>query len=662
MRVPSTLAAAALLLLAACAAPAAEAPLVPRAVLFGEFTDDSPSLSPDGTRIVWARRGADGVVNQWVRDLATGAERQMTHDSRGVHHARWSPDGRRLLYLDDGNGDENQHLFALDLESGESRDLTPFAGARVEGIHADARRPDELLVGLNRRDPRAFDLHRVNLVTGEVTLDTENPGDVIEWATDEAFRVLGATALRAHDAATILRVRDDERSPWRDLVTWEPSVAGFDRYRRIVGFTDGGASLLVQSFAGHNTSALVKLDARTGAETQVLAHDPRTDLWNLALASDTDAPEVLFSPDGSRLLAVAFEFDKPWWKVVDPSVRADFRAIEKLAAGAAFRIESRDRADRQWILWMGRDTNPGRYVLWDRTRRRATTLFEIAPELSRWTFAPMEPVSFRARDGLVIGGWLTRPPGATGRVPMVVVVHGGPWARDTWGWSPEVQWLANRGYAVLQVNYRGSTGRGVRYFEAANGEFGPGAVLHDIVDGARWAVAQGIADSTRTGILGWSFGGYATLCALAFEPQLFACGVDGVGPSRVSTLLGSMPPYWGPRKERWRSRMGPADTDSVLDRRLSPLFHSQSMRAPLLIGHGANDPRVKLAESEAIVSALRSIGREVTFVVYPDEGHGFGRSENNQDFYGRVEQFLSKHLGGRAEPSRDVPGASTQIR
>lgn len=656
--------AAALLAVAAAATIAlAEVPLVPRGVLFGEAADASPTLSPDGAQLVWAHRADDGVVNLWVRDLATGAARQVTHDPAGVYGARWAPDGRRLLCLDDNDGDENQHLIAIDLADGSREDLTPFAGARVEGVLADPRRPGQLLVGLNRRDPRVFDLHRVDLATGAVILDTENPGDVIEWTTDQDFRVRGATALRASDAATILRVRDDATSPWRDLLTWEPSVAGFDRYRRLVAFVDGGAAVLAQSFVGHDTSALVKLDARTGRELAVLAHEPGTDLWNLTQGSDTDVPEVLFAPDGERPLAVAFEFDKPWWRVLDPSVAADFRALGALAGGDAFHIDSRDRDDRRWVVWLGGDRDPGRYVLWDRDAQAASDLFAIAPELSRWTFAPMEAVAFRARDGLELHGWLTRPVDApAGPGPLVLDVHGGPWTHDSWGWNPEVQWLANRGYTVLQVNYRGSTGRGARFFEAANNQFGPGAVLGDLVDGVRWAVAQGLADSTRVGVMGGSFGGYATLCALAFAPERFACGVDLVGPSRVSTLLGSMPPYWGPRKERWRSRFGPADTDSTVDRRLSPLLHAGAMRAPLLIAHGANDPRVKLSEAEAIAAALRGLGREVTFVVYPDEGHGFARTQNIQDFYGRVEEFLQRHLGGRAEPWQAVPGSSAQVR
>ncbi len=575
--------------------PAGPAPLVPRTVLFAELGDDAPQLSPDGTRIAWGHRGDDGVVNQWVRDLATGASRQVTHDKRGVHGSRWTADGTRLLFLGDDEGDENQHLFALDLATGDVRDLTPFPDTRVEGFFGDSRRPNELLVGMNRRDPRVFDLHRLNLATGEAVLDTRNPGDVIAWATDAQFRVRGATALRATDAATVLRVRDDEHAPWRDLVTWPFAEGGFDRDKRILGFTDGGSALLVQSSVGHNTSALVKLDARTGAELAVLAHDPRCDLWNTTDDTGSNSPALLLSPDGATVLAVGFEPDKPEWKVLDPSVKADFAALEKLAAGATFRVESRDDADRTWIVGIYPDTDPGRYVLWNRTTRRATPLFALMPELAKWRFAPVRPVTFRARDGLVIPALLTLPVGVPAKgLPLVMNVHGGPWFRDSWGWNPEVQWLANRGYAVLQVNFRGSTGYGVSYLNAADHQFGPGAVLHDVVDGARWLIAQGIADSTRVGIMGWSFGGFATLCGLAFEPDVFACGVDGVGPSRVSTLLGSMPPYWGPRRMRWINRFGDAIADSALDRRISPIFHVGAMRAPLVIGHGAHDPRVKL--------------------------------------------------------------------
>ena len=525
-------------------------PLIPREAFFGDPDQNGPQISPDGRLIVWVKRGEDGVMNLWLRSLERDSSWQLTREARGVRFCAWTPDGRHLLTLNDTGGDENQHVFAIDPATGAVRDLTPFAGVRVEGLRADRDHPGEMLVGLNRRDPKVFDLHRLNLETGAITLDTENPGDVLDWTTDRA-----------------------------------------------------------------------------------------------------------------RVQAVAFEYQKPEWRVLDPSIKPDMDALAKAADGGMFYPTGADAAGRKWTVRIVSDRNPGRFILWDRDTRRATPLFDTRPDLAKLTLAAMQPVSFKAADGLTITGYLTLPPGVEAKnLPLVLNIHGGPWARDSWGYNPEVQWLANRGYAVLQVNFRASTGFGTVFLNAGDREFGRGKVQGDISAAAKWAVAQGVADPKRVGILGWSFGGYATLCGLAFTPDLFACGVDGVGPSDLGYLISSFPPYWATRRQRWLNRFGDVVADSVLNQRLSPLYHVDKIRAPLLIGHGANDPRVKLAASERIVEALRGRGRPVEFVVYPNEGHGFARSENRQDFYGRVEQFLARHLGGRAEPWRDVQGTTAVVR
>ena len=285
------------------------------------------------------------------------------------------------------------------------------------------------------------------------------------------------------------------------------------------------------------------------------------------------------------------------------------------------------------------------------------------PALDGYALTTTRPVTYAARDGLVIPAYLTLPPGVEPRnLPFVIMPHGGPWARDSYGFDPWVQLLANRGYAVLQPNFRGSVGYGKAFLNASTEQWGVGAMQHDLTDGVRWAVAEGIADPKRVAIMGGSYGGYATLAGIAFTPDLYACAVDIVGPSNVATLFESMPPYWKVRKVRWRLRVGDVEGDAEFNRRISPLFHADAIRAPLLIGHGANDPRVKLSESEAIAAALRERNLPVTLVVYPDEGHGFARPENNLDFVGRVEEFLARHLGGRAEPWREVPGSSAEVR
>jgi len=661
-RVLLALAAAMLAPIAAPAARAALPPLIPRQELFADFEQDNPEISPDGRWLAWSKRGADGTLNLWVRPLDRDTSWQVTfHRGRGAQHGWWTGDSRGLLFLQDRNGDENHHLWRVDLESGESRDLTPFENVRVEGLFTDPRHPGTVLIGLNRRDPRVFDIHRVDLASGAVTLDTENPGDVIDWALDGEFAVRGATALRASDGATILRVRDAAGAAWREIAVWSMEEAVYDRARKIIAFL-GRDTLLVQSWIGRETSALVLVDARSGRELATLAQHPGADLWGL-LDGGSVVPQLHLSADGARVQAVAFEHLRVEWKVLDPAVQNDFDVLHGHADGADVLIAGRDREDRRWIVGLMGDRSPGRYLLWDRRTRRATPLFERAPALARRTLAEMTPLMIRASDGLELPCYLTLPPGvAAEKLPLVINPHGGPWFRDSWGWNPEVQWLANRGYAVLQVNFRASSGFGRKLLEAGNDEFGPGRTQQDLVDAMQHLAREGVVDSQRVGIMGWSFGGYATLAGLAFRPELFACGVDVVGPANLRTLIESFPPYWSARRSRWLKRMGDVVNDDALNQYLSPLYSAAAIRAPLLIGHGANDPRVKLAEAEAMTKAMRDLGREVTFLVYPDEGHGFARPENNRDFYGRVDEFLARHLGGRFEPWEKVEGSTVEVR
>ena len=643
-------------------AHAAAPPLLPRTLLFGEPESDFAALSPDGHWLCWARRDSTGVVNLWVRGLDRDTSWQVTHDARrGVHAGHWTAGGDHILYLDDGDGDENDHVFAVDVRTRRARDLTPFVGARAEGIHLDSRVPGAMLVGLNVRDPHVFDLYRVDLTTGAVTLEAENPGDVIEWTPGPGLRGRACTALRRGDVATVLRVRDRPEAPWRDLVTWPFEQAGFDRYQKIVGFLND-STLLVQMWAGGNTSRLVTLSARDGRVTGTLAQHPAADIWSVA-TGDLEQPVLLFSPDRTRVLAVGFQYLRPEWRVLDSSVRRDFDALSRAAAGGAFFVADQDHAGGRWLVEFFGDRSPGRYALWERGSQKLRPLFEVRPELRDRPLAALDTLTVIARDGRRIPCYVALPPGVPARnLPLVAMPHGGPWFRDAWGFDPVVQLLANRGYAVLEPQFRGSAGFGLDHLLAAEHEFGPGKVLADIVDAVDTLVARGTVDRKRVGIMGGSFGGYATLSGLAFAPETFACGVDLVGPSDLATLFRTFPPYWGPRRQRWINWMGDVENDPALNRRLSPLHHADAMRAPLLIGHGANDPRVKLAASEVIARALRDRGVAVDFVVYPDEGHGFGRAENNLDFYGRVEEFLARHLGGRAEKWISVSGATAEVR
>jgi len=428
-------------------------------------------------------------------------------------------------------------------------------------------------------------------------------------------------------------------------------------YKKILGFTPDGKGLYVQSTVRDDKSRLVVLDAGTGEEIQELAADPEAEIWNPGWD-----PEVMMNPSTHRPEAVAFNYGKPRWKFLDPAVQKDFSRLEQVETGV-FLITSRDHEDKKWVVRYYADVMPDRYYLYDRASGSTQLLFDSLPEMAKYTLAPMEFKTFTARDGREIPCFLTLPVGVEPKnLPMVLYVHGGPWAQDDWIFEPWVQLLANRGYAVLQVNYRGSTGYGKAHLNAGNGQWGVGAMQHDLSDAVAWMGAQGIADSKRVAIVGGSYGGYATLCGLAFTPLLYACGVDLVGPSDVAALFRSFPPYWSVRKVRWIRRVGDVENDDALNRRISPLYHADQIRSPLLIGHGSNDPRVKLAASDAIAAAVRKNGKTVQYLVYPDEGHGLGRPENNLDFVGRMEEFLAGNLGGRKEPWREVLGSSVQVK
>lgn len=636
--------------------------LIPREALLANPDRVDPRLSPDGARLGYLAPSADGVQNLWVQTLGEGDTRMVTRDThRGIGAWSWAEDARHLLYVQDRDGDENWHLWAVDLQTDTVRDLTPWEGVAVQELLTDADHPGEILVESNRRDPAVFDLWRIGLQTGEATMEAQNPGDVTEWLADADFRVRAAVALDQTNSDTVLRVRDVETSAWRDLMRWPFLQAGSVLYKKLVAFSPDGARLIVQSAMGADKSRLVELDVASGAVVRVLAADERSDISN-----HWWVPQVVRHPRTRAVQAVAFDYLLPRWEVLDSALAPDFAALAALAQredGAVFDIISRDRLDRRWLVQLHSDIQPGSYFWYERSTRQATPLFESIPTLRAHVLARQQPSEFTARDGLTIPVYLTLPPGLPPRaLPLVLLVHGGPWVRDSYGYDPWVQLLANRGYAVLQVNYRGSTGYGTAFLNAGNGQWAVGSMQHDLSDAVAWAIAQGIADPRRVAIVGGSYGGYATLCGLAFTPELYRCGVDIVGPSNVATLFASMPPYWQVRKLRWKLRVGDVEGDDALNRSISPLFHTDAIRAPLLIGHGANDPRVKLSESEAIATAVRAKGGEVAFVVYPDEGHGFVRPENNLDFFGRVEEFLATHLGGRAQPWVAVDGSSVQVK
>ena len=635
-------------LLATAALRAALPPLIPREILFGNPERISPELSPDGKRLAWRAPDTNNVLQVWVKTVDREDGKIVTADKkRGIRQYLWAKNNRTLLYLQDSDGDENFHVYGVDLESGNVRDYSPFQGVRATAMDPNPDFPDELLLTLNLRDRALFDVYRLNLKTGALDLDSKNPGDVSDWAADAKFRVRLAESTTP-DGGKEIRVRKGEHSPWKTFLKVGP-----EEILDAIGFTADGKSLYLNSSLGRDTAAVVEKNIASGAEKVV------------AESSEVDAGEVMVHPRRHSVEAVAFSPGRTSWKVVDPAIKDDFGALARLNDGDFF-VASRTEADDVWLVGFNSDHQIGRYYQWDRKARQGTLLFTIIPKLEGVALAGMKPVVIPARDGLELHSYLTLPVGIPPKnLPMVLFPHGGPWARDRWGFNASAQWLANRGYAVLQPDFRGSTGYGKKHLNAGNKQWG--LKMHDdLIDAVNWAASQGIADPKKIGIMGGSYGGYCALAAVTYTPEIFACSVDIVGPSNLKTLLSTIPPYWKTMRSMFDVRIGNIDDPKEADliQRASPLNLADKIVRPLLIGQGANDPRVKQAEADQIVAAITKHGGSVTYVLYSDEGHGFARPENRTDFNARAERFLASYLGGRAEPMTGdkIPGSTAIVR
>ena len=641
--------------------------LLPRETFLGGGVKFAATISPDGNYISYLAPSPAGVSNVWIKTRDKDDDRLATGEKkRDIYSYHWAFDSTHILYLRDSDGDENFHLIAAPIETLASKDLTPFEKVKAQNLLLDKAHPGEILVGLNKRDQRHFDMYRIHLETGKVAMVAENPGDVRWWLADANFTVRAAVALNPGNVDTILRVRDGADKPWRDLITWPFGETGLlEGYGSeiAVAFTPDGNALYVQAAFSGDQTQLAKVDVKTGKIVQIIAQNPRASLWNLKnVLTLYDKAQVLFHPGTMKVQAVGFNYLKPEWNVIDPGVAADFDLLKKLREGI-FEIKGRDLDDRWWTLKYYSDDSTDSFYLYHRETKKATLLFETAPHPSKYSFAHMTPVVIKARDGVEVPCYLTLPVGIEAKnLPMVLWIHGGPWARDEWGLDGVVQWLANRGYAVLQVNFRGSTGFGKKFLNAGNGQWGVGSMQHDITDAAQWFIKKGVADPKKIAIMGGSYGGYAALAGLTFTPGLYTCGIAMSGPANMKTAVESMPEWWYLIKQRWLRRMGNVLKDEQLNRRISPYFHADNIKAKLLLFHGSNDPRVKITESDQIVKVMRKNNKEVVYVVYPDEGHGIGRPQNLLDMMGRIEEFLAKHLGGRAQPREKIPGCSAELR
>jgi dipeptidyl aminopeptidase/acylaminoacyl peptidase len=619
--------------------------LIPRAVLFGNPDRTSARISPDGKQLSYLAP-VDGVLNVWVGPIdKPDAAKPVTQDrKRGIRSYFWAYTSGHIIYSQDADGDEDWHVYRVDLASAETKDLTPLKKIAARVADVSHRFPQEILISLNDRDPKHHDLYRVDLQSGQRQLLQKNT-EFIGFVTDADYHVRFA-AKYADDGGTLI-LKPDGKDGWSEFLkipmpdTLTSGPLAFDKT---------GQTLYLLDSRGRDTGALTALDLKSGKQT-IIAEDPRA-----------DAGGILAHPTEHTIQAVSFTYERTQWVFKDPAVEQDFAELRKVADGDVS-VVSQTLNDQQWVVAFLMDNGPVRYYLYDRPAKKARFLFTDRKELDGLPLQKMHARVLKARDGLDLVSYLTLPPGSdagsTGKptqpVPLVLHVHGGPWGRDNWGFNAQHQFLANRGYAVLSVNFRGSTGFGKKFINAGNKEWA-GKMHDDLIDAVDWAIKEKIADPNKLAIEGGSYGGYATLVGLTFTPEKFACGVDIVGPSNLITLLNTIPPYWAPAMQLFKDRVGDPTTEEgrklLHDR--SPLTRVDRIRRPLLIGQGANDPRVKQAESDQIVKAMQEKKIPVTYVLFPDEGHGFARPENRLAFQAVTEAFLARHLGGRYEAIGDA--------
>ena len=644
-----------------------EAPLLPRALFFGAAEKTSPMLSPDGHLLTYVAPTSEGSFNVWLTrtESPEANAKPLTHATgKGIDGYRWAADNTHILYWQDHEGDEKWHLYAADIRSGSVRDLTPFPQAKIQNLLTSPRRPHEILVGLNKRDPMLFDMYRINLDDGSMRADAQNPGDVLSWTADQDLVVRGATAFVPDTGMTVLRVLDIKDNTWRSIAGWQfeesPFAGQLNGGSLVPGFTRDGRSIYAISPSGSDKTRLVKIDLANGHEQLVAGSecDVAEDTGYAGVPYDL-RPLLMTSPLTGEPDAVVFECGDRVWHPLDTKVRTDLQLLQKYLHRFPY-IVSRNYADTLWIVAAWAADRPTEYSLYDRHARTLTPLFSEIPQLKAQLLRKPESFQVTARDGLEIPVYLARPAGS-GPAPLVLFPHGGPWDRDHDDFDPVVQFLANRGYAVLQVEYRGSVGFGTTFFNAGNHEFGL-KMRDDLIDAAEWAIQKGFADPKRVGVFGISAGGYLSLRASEARPDLFRAVVDVVGPTDVGFLLASMPKNWQATKARWVRRLGDAEHDEALNRKVSPQFDTESLQTSFLIAQGANDPRVNMRHADGMVARLRDNGAPVEYIVYLDEGHGLARPENNIDFYGRVEAFLARTLGGRAEPVAQETAADVEVR
>ena len=630
--------------------------LIDRSDLFGNPVASQGRISPDGEWVSWIAPD-EGVMNVWVAPASNPSSGTVVTDDRhrGISNHLWSVDSKYVLFVKDNDGDENFHVYATDPRTGETRDLTPLSdGIRAQLMGVSRDRPGVILVGTNERNPQLTDLYEYSLITGERTLIAENPG-YASFITDNTYKPRMAMVPQPDGGMKAVYLNED-LTPG-DVFADIPSEDMLNT--NIVQFSRDNDTVYMIDSRDRNLAAGVAVDLTTG-ERRVLVEPEKADLSNIIVDNETYEP-----------IAYATNYLQEEWTPLNEEIASEFEFLSSKIDGE-YQISSRTTDDTKWIVYGGSAEAPGQYYVYDRDADTLTPWFETRPALADAPLQPMHPLELKSEDGLTMVSYLTLPPGSDpdgdGRpdkaVPMLLWVHGGPWARDSYGYNTVHQWMANRGYAVLSVNYRGSTGFGKDFTNAAVGEFA-GKMHSDLVDAVDWAVAEGIAQEDKVAIGGGSYGGYATLTGVAFTPDRFACGVDIVGPSSLVTLIESFPEYWKPfLAGTWFRYVGdPADPEQRKDLLArSAISRIDDIKVPLLVGQGGNDPRVTKQEADNLVEAMQAKGLPVTYINYPDEGHGFQKPENRMSFFAAMEGFLGTCLGGRVQPIGDsFEGSSGEI-
>ncbi len=631
----------------------ADFPLIPRKLLFGNASRLDPQISPDGTKLAWLAP-VQGVMNVWVAPVDAVSEAIPITQVTGrpiVWHA-WTPDGRWLLFMKDESGDENYNIYTADPLTAGTRNLTPFprVAARIALKSPDL--PGKILVGLNDRDPRWHDIWEIDLETGTRAPIYEN-SDRLRWVSCDWQGNLRLARRSSPEKGgdEILRIQGGALEPWK-LIPFEDTLG-----TGTAAFNRAGTHFSMLSSLGRDTTAMLRVDAATGEE-ELLAEHPGADIGN-----------YLLDPRSFEVAAVAADPGRLTWIAIDPSAGETLEHIKARFPEDDFSITSQSLDNERWVVTASGPQTPAIYYLIDRPSGEIRELFSARPDLKPYRLAPMQAPRIASRDGLTLPSYVTLPPDETGLrpatpLPMVLLVHGGPWSRDSYGYNRIHQWLANRGYAVLSVNYRASSGFGKAFLNAGDKEHA-GKIHDDLIDGVGWAIAEGIALRDKVAIMGGSYGGYAAFVGATFTPDVFCCAIPIVGITDLVTLLENRPPYWADFIEQFNRRYADVRTEEgrAFLRSRSPLYKVDNIKKPMLIGHGANDIRCTLAQSDLIVDAMQKKGIPVTYVVFPDEGHGFYKPENNIAFHAIAEAFLARHLGGRAEPiGGDFAGSSHELR